>query len=190
MTIPIRIRLGVGTALVSVACSGSGLTAVDENGDRIPLRIVSDFRQPDSTQTPVTIETASISGDTLHVRLSYGGGCGGPHEFGLAASGSLIESDPPQVMVILRHDGHGDPCRAGLGANVIADLRPLQGIAGDHTTLRVQLHEPWALAPVEPVLVYSFQASDVGGSSLLAQPPTSPVYGVAVAPRPHSTPAP
>jgi hypothetical protein len=60
------------------------------------------------------------------------------------------------VTVILHHDGRGDPCRAELGWNVIADLRPLQVIAGDHKTLRIQLYEPWALAPVEPLLVYSF----------------------------------
>jgi len=156
MTVPARIRQWISTAPVLVACGSSGLTAVGEDGDRLPLRIVSDVRQPDSTQTPAAIETASIRGDTLHLRLSYAGGCGGPHEFGLAASSSLSGTEPPRVTVILHHDGHGDPCRAGLGQDVIADLRPLQGIAGDHRTLRVQLYEPWALAPVEPLLVYTF----------------------------------
>jgi len=150
-------RLRLSAAVVLIGCgTSSGLTAVDEEGDRLPLQIVSDFRQPDSTQTPATIETASISGDTLHLRLSYAGGCGRPHEFGLAASRNLIEADPPQVAVILRHDGHNDICRAGLGQSVVADLRPLQGIAEDHRTLRVQLYEPWALAPVAWMLVYSF----------------------------------
>ena len=146
MTVTARTRPWLGAALLLLGCAGcSGLTAVDEDGDRIPLRIVSDFRQPDSTQTPATIETASISGDTLHLRLSYAGGCGAPHKFGLAASNNLTESDPPQVTVILHHDGHNDTCRAGLGHTVIADLRPLQGIAGNHRTLQVRLYEPWTL---------------------------------------------
>jgi hypothetical protein len=156
VTVPARIPQWISTALILAACGSSGLTAVDEDGDRLPLRIVSDVRQPDSTQTPATIETASISGDTLHLRLSYAGGCGGPHEFGLTASNSLSGSEPPEVKVILHHDGHGDPCRAGLGQEVIADLRPLQRIAGDHRTLQVRLYEPWGLAPVAPLLVYSF----------------------------------
>jgi hypothetical protein len=132
------------------------LTAVDEDGDWIPLRIVTDFRQPDSSQTPATIEAASIRGDTLQLSVTYAGGCGKPHEFGLAASASVTESDPPQVTVILRHDGHNDPCRAGLGHSVTADLKALHGLAGDHRALRVQLYGPWDLIPLEPALVYSF----------------------------------
>ena len=116
---------------------------------------MTDFRQPDSTQTPATIETASISGDTLHLALSYAGGCG-DHEFGLAASSSLTQSDPPQVTVILRHDGHNDTCRALVRHSITADLRNLQALAGDHRTVRVQLFGPWDLTPFETVLVYDF----------------------------------
>jgi hypothetical protein len=156
MIVATRFRLGLVAANLSLACGGgSGLTEVNGGGDWIPLRVIENPRQPDSTQTPVTIEAASISGDTLHLRLHYAGGCG-THEFGLAASDRLIESDPPQVTVILRHDGHADVCRAGRGANVIANLLPLRRIAGDHISLRVQLYEPWALAPVDQLLVYTF----------------------------------
>lgn len=156
MTAAMRLCLWVAGGLL-VACDGSnGLTAVADNGDRIPLRVVENLRQPDSTQTPVTIEDASISGDTLHLRLAYAGGCGGPHEFGLAASNRLLESDPAQATVMLQHDGHNDNCRAGLGHAVVADLLPLQRIAGEHRTLRLQLYEPWGLAPVDRSLVYRF----------------------------------
>jgi hypothetical protein len=74
----------------------------------------------------------------------------------LAASSHLVESDPPQTTGILQHDGHNDSCRAGLGYTVVADLRPLQRIAGQHRTLRVQLYEPWGLAPIDRLLVYHF----------------------------------
>ena len=156
MAATLRLFLWVLGGLLG-ACDGSSeLTAVDGDGDRIPLRIVENLRQPDSTQTPVTIEEASISGDTLHLRLAYAGGCGGPHEFGLAASSRLVESDPPQATVILHHDGHNDICRGGLGHDVVADLRPLREVAGEHVTLRIQLYEPWGLAPVDRSLVYHF----------------------------------
>jgi hypothetical protein len=145
------------TALVLNACgSSAGLTAVDADGDWLPLFIVSDLRQPDSTQTAVTIDAASISGDTLQLRLSYAGGCGGPHEFGLAVDRALSAADPPQVTVALHHNGHGDACRAGYGWNVNADLRALQTIAQGNRTLRLQLYEPWSATPVEVLLVYSF----------------------------------
>jgi hypothetical protein len=153
---PFRSRLWTGSAVLVGACGDSGLTAVDSDGDRIPLRMVSEVRLADSTGSPASIEAASISGDTLHLRLSYAGGCGGPHEFGLAAARTLVASAPPQVTLILRHDGHGDPCRAGFGRDVDADLRPLQTIAGEHRTLQVRLYEPWAATPVETPLDYSF----------------------------------
>ena len=155
MTASPRSALWLPATTLILACGSGGLAAVNEDGDQIPLRVIEDLRRPDSTQTPVTIEAASISGDTLHLRLSYAGGCG-RHEFGLAASSRLVESDPPQVTVVLRHDGHGDTCRGGLAPNVIAELLPLQGIAGNHTSLRILLYEPWALAPVDQVLVYRF----------------------------------
>jgi hypothetical protein len=155
----LRSSVWLGTAALIAACGDSGLTAVDSDGARIPLRIVGELRLADSTETPETpasIEAASISGDILHLRLAYAGGCGGPHEFGLAAGSALVVSSRPQVTLLLRHDGHGDPCRAGLGHDVETDLRPLQGIAGEHRTLRLRLYEPWAVAPVEAPLLYSF----------------------------------
>ena len=155
MTCPTRAFALLGGALTLLGCGSDDLTAVHEDGDQIPMRIVTDFRQPDSTRTPATIETASISGHTLHLALSYPGGCG-IHEFGLAAFDSVTESDPPQVTVILRHYGHNDTCRALVTHSVTAELTDLQGLAGDHRTLRVRLYGPWDLTPVETELVYDF----------------------------------
>ena len=156
MTVAMRAHRWLGTASILAACGTDGLVAVGtgRDDDRIPLRLVRELRQPDSTQTPVTIVAASITGDTLYLRFEYAGGCGA-HEFGLAASTRLVESEPPQVTMILRHDT-GDHCRAGLGSNVVASLEPLQRIAGSHTALRIRLYEPWALAPVETSLIYRF----------------------------------
>lgn len=87
--------------------------------------------------------------------MSYAGGCG-QHEFGLAAQRGLLESTPPQVIVALRHEGHGDPCRAGLAADVEADLRPLQALLADGRTIRIRLYEPQADTPVDAQLEYTF----------------------------------
>jgi len=150
-------RSWLGTAVLMAACSdSSGLTTVGSDGTRIPLRVVSELRLGESTETPASIDAASIRGDTLYLQLSYAGGCGGPHEFGLAASRTLVVSSPPQVTMLPRHDGHGDSCRAGFGHDVVADLHLLQGIADEHRTLRLRLHEPGAITPIETPLLYSF----------------------------------
>jgi hypothetical protein len=143
----------VAAALLT-ACGDSGLTTVDGDGTRLPLRIVTEVVLPNPT-TPASIEGASVSGDTLHLRVSYAGGCG-HHEFGLAAQRGLIESTPPQVIVVLRHEGQGDPCRAGFGADVEADLRPLQALLADGRTIRIRLYEPQADTPVDVQLDYAF----------------------------------
>jgi hypothetical protein len=141
-------------AALVTACGDSGLTAVDASGTRIPLRLVDAVALPNPT-TPATIETATIRGDTLRLRVSYAGGCGG-HEFGLAGQRALLESTPPQVIVVLRHEGHGDPCRAGLRADVDVDLRPLQSLVSDGHSIRMRLYEPQTDIPIDALLEYTF----------------------------------
>jgi hypothetical protein len=41
---------------------------------------------------------------------------------------TLASVEEPQVVMVLRHDGHGDPRRAGLAADLVSDLRPLQAL--------------------------------------------------------------
>lgn len=141
-------------AALLTACGDFGLTAVDSDGTRVPLLIVTQVVLPNPT-TFASVEAASIHGDTLRVHVSYAGGCG-KHEFGLSAERGLLDSTPPQVVMVLRHDGHGDPCRARLEADLEADLRPLQALVGAGRTVRVRLYEPQASTPIDAPLEYTF----------------------------------
>ena len=53
---------------------------------------------------------AAVTGDTLAVTLSYGGGCK-THRFTLVAAEAFMESDPVQLQVAIAHDADGDACQ-------------------------------------------------------------------------------
>ena len=74
---------------------------------------------------PYELEAASITGDTLTITASYGGGCRA-HQFTLVASAAFMESDPVQLRVSLRHNANGDPCRAYLTETYDFDLTPIK----------------------------------------------------------------
>ena len=74
---------------------------------------------------PFQLTAATITGDTLAVSVSYGGGCR-DHQFTLVASASFLESDPVQLEVALAHEGNGDPCRAWLMEDYLFSLVPIK----------------------------------------------------------------
>ena len=67
------------------------------------------------------LNNATITGDTLTISVSYGGGCE-THEFTLVIAEAFIESSPVQLPVVLRHAAHGDPCEAWLTQSYAFDL--------------------------------------------------------------------
>jgi hypothetical protein len=142
-------------AALATGCGDpSGLATVDADGDRIPLVLADEVTLDDPAAVPATIQSATVSGDTLRLRLSFAGGCGN-HEFGLSALRSVVETEPPQVTVLLVHES-SDACRAAIVREVVADLRPLRSIAGSSRTLRLMLYEPRSTAPVAGITDYSF----------------------------------
>jgi hypothetical protein len=144
----------VGAALAAGCGDPSGLASVDADGDRIPLVLVDQVALADPAAVPATIEAATVSADTLRLRLSFAGGCGS-HQFGLSALRAVAETEPPQVTVLLVPESN-DLCRGGIVREVIADLRPLRSIAGTSRTLRLMLYEPGSTAPIAGTTDYSF----------------------------------
>lgn len=91
-----------------------------------------------------TINSVAVSGDTLQVNVSYGGGCE-EHFFTLCwPDQSFMESDPVQVNLELLHTGPMDACDAWLTEDLSFDLEPLKtawqsGYGGGSGTITVHL---------------------------------------------------
>lgn len=73
--------------------------------------------------TPYTIVSAAVEGDSLRMTLQFGGGFR-THEFRLEADGAATKSMPRQQPLSLNHNSHGDMGRALLQEDHAFDLRP------------------------------------------------------------------
>ncbi len=60
---------------------------------------------------PLFVMEASITGDTLSLNVSHGGGCV-EHAYGSCWDGSFAESDPVQAWLQINHEDNDDPCDA------------------------------------------------------------------------------
>ncbi len=107
------------------------------------------------------IESARVADDTLHVRVSHGGGCA-THEYGLIAYNGWLESNPVQVGAMVLHDGHGDTCLALIHKDLRYDLQPLRAAYAEsyrttHGTIIIRLSNP-ASPSASPLssLTYTF----------------------------------
>ena len=109
------------------------LTGCDEDvvSPYVPADMVGQVRValgsgPSHWRTDVmSIESAYVEGDLLHVEVTHGGGCA-PHEYAAVAWNGWLESHPVQVGTLIAHYGHGDRCRALLSAHLRFDLTPLK----------------------------------------------------------------
>ncbi|MEX1259160.1 MAG: hypothetical protein WEG36_16310 [Gemmatimonadota bacterium] len=73
----------------------------------------------------MSVTSAHIEGDLLHVDVTHGGGCA-PHGYAAVAWNGWLESHPVQVGTLLAHNGHDDPCDALISAHLRFDLTPLK----------------------------------------------------------------
>ena len=72
-----------------------------------------------------TLNSATITDDTLNISVSYGGGCE-DHQLTLVVSETFLESFPVQLHTSLAHDANEDPCQAWLTDNYRFDLTPIK----------------------------------------------------------------
>lgn len=117
--------LAPALALAAAACfpqSGAAL-ATGEEAD--PVAITRECgRVPDD---PIHLAAMSVEGNTLRVRVSYGGGCEA-HEFAACWDGTVQDSNPGRLFLSLHHDGNGDACDAFITRDVLIDLSELSEI--------------------------------------------------------------
>ncbi len=120
----------------------------------LPVIVNFDTNPASWPQDPFQIQEAVVSGHTLQVRLSYGGGCR-LHDVKMVAWGGWMESSPVQVRLFLSHEDFDDPCDAWVTRDFTFDLVPLklayQGSYGvaepGKTTLILLLADPLLASP-------------------------------------------
>jgi hypothetical protein len=102
-----------------------------------------------------------ISGDTLAIRVAFGGGCR-RHYFWLYMSpAAFLESEPVQANLYLRHFDNDDMCDAWISDTLKFDLSPVrelyQQMYSQHGSIRLNLYEYFIGQPGEYIdIIYSF----------------------------------
>ena len=103
--------------------SGAGDSGAGDSSSGPVPEAFSDCSADDGD--PTSVDAAAITGDTLSLDVSYGGGCE-THRFQICWQGSFAESAPVQVWLELWHDAGGDTCEAALSEILTFDLTPLK----------------------------------------------------------------
>jgi len=115
----------VSQVVASHALALAGVAGVRIHGKResvtIHVPMITDALTPGD---PFHVVSADFEGDTLVVKVRYGGGCA-RHDFRVLWDGSIRKSDPPQLDLLLTHDAHNDPCRALLTRTLRIDMLDL-----------------------------------------------------------------
>jgi hypothetical protein len=111
--------------------------------DELTLKLVENFSAGELPDDAATIAAAQLTGRTLYLTVSYGGGCR-THRFALVTGRDLAESAPPYARFHLAHDADGDPCDAYLTRVLVVDLSPIAPLVQQSgaTALRFELVEP------------------------------------------------
>lgn len=93
----------------------------------------------DLKSDPFTFGGARVEGDLLVVEVSYGGGCE-KHDFTLLDTGIATRSIPPQHLLRLLHDAHGDACEAYITSELRFDISPFKGLYSglDRVAIRLE----------------------------------------------------
>lgn len=118
----------IGMFLLLFACSND-----DEGkdmGDHASIFIDSDIYH-EAESDDFHLEEARITGDSLEVRIRYGGGCG-EVKLRLAGMEEVLDSDPPRRKIRLLLEDN-DPCEAFIAETFYFKLSAFQ-IAGSSRT--------------------------------------------------------
>lgn len=111
--------------------SGQKTTTASSSPERLAMRAIITDAEIDISKKDIDFRVLqwAVSGDTLIVEVSYGGGCR-EHEWNMYFNGAVLKSLPPQAVLQLQHvvkDGP-DPCR-GMPSETLkfnlATLRPM-----------------------------------------------------------------
>lgn len=109
----------------SVTLAASSGAAGDECPAETLAVLLVDEQDLPIASDPFDVVDAAIDGDTLRLRVSYGGGCE-PHTFAVSASRQWTGDSPVTTNVVIAHDAHGDMCQAAITNELLIDLSELK----------------------------------------------------------------
>lgn len=148
--------------LITSLLWGCKNASVSTNGDIQTSNEIILFHNspgPDFYNNFAIIDTASITGDTLILVVSYSGGCR-THDFRLFGSRSIIKTNPPQAEIYLSHNFNADMCEAWMTEIIKFDLTPLKNYylqTFDNTGhLLLRIYEPVTNIVYAPLIRYNF----------------------------------
>ena len=82
------------------------------------------------------VDSLKINSDTLSLFVNYGGGCK-EHSFDLYSSGAMAKSLPPQITMILKHNGHDDKCKMQIIQELKFNIAQLKKSGYEEIVLRI-----------------------------------------------------
>jgi hypothetical protein len=100
-----------------------------------PIVVDKGYAWPGSTD-PFTILEQRVSGDTLLLKVQYGGGCK-DHLFAMKTQLMWMKSLPPQLNLWLEHENNDDMCRALITKELTFDLKGVRSPTGNKVMLIV-----------------------------------------------------
>lgn len=138
-------------ALLGLGCSSTQSTVSTEpkvektNSNTLRAIKINPSFNTRIESSPISIESAKISSDTLILQVSYGGGCVEEHGFELISRGEYAESFPEQLRLYFLHDNKNDMCKAIVRKTLYYDLKNIRLNGSKHIVLGInnwegQLH--------------------------------------------------
>ena len=120
---------GFAVGLIALGCHpGNGVFAAADShasGKTTPVAVVDALDAGRWAHSPVEIDNATVSGDTLTLGVTYTGGCK-VHDFELVVSSGIVQTQPPRAGALLAHRNNGDVCDVAVAETLRFDLAPLR----------------------------------------------------------------
>jgi hypothetical protein len=123
LLLPLFLLVGCSTRRAASASDETTKTEVPAETDVFEA-FKKALREEYGTESdPFTLLDARVEGDSLLVRLQFGGGFR-EHRFGLFSVGPATKSLPRQQSLLMMHDSKGDMGRALITEDRAFDLKP------------------------------------------------------------------
>jgi NigD-like C-terminal beta sandwich domain len=98
-----------------------------------------------------------ISGDFLHLKAEYVGGCKN-HNIKIYTTSAIIKTNPPQAELFISHNSNGDSCAAVIIKNYVINILELKKMLKSNfnniDVIILRIYEPNSDVPVMPLLEY------------------------------------